>query len=236
MLSIVELCCSLGKRRVLESVSAELPDGSATLLVGANGAGKTTLLRCLSGLVPTSGGAVRWNGTETRLGGDDWKRTVGFAPDGDAVLEDLTAFEQLELAGELFGLPSSSARERADSLLAVLDLTDRRDAQAGSLSSGTRKRLALALALVHGPSVVLLDEPLNGLDVAGAFRFVELVRFLKSRGRTLVVATHEVDFLAGVADSLLELERGAVARRREAGPQAAGSERRAIRAEELPWL
>lgn len=217
-MEIVDLTVSLGDRTILDALSAEVPEGRITVLVGPNGAGKTTLLRCLSGELPADAGEVRVEGSPVVLGSDEWKAVTGIVPDSDLLFDELSVREHLELAGALFGVTSDELPTRVESLLAYSGLGDKSDLLGSELSAGMRKRLALSLSLIHDPRYFFLDEPLNTLDYSSSETFFILLRFLRSRERTVLVSGHSVPKLLEVADRVLLIEQGRVAEVAEVTP------------------
>ncbi|WP_455381266.1 ABC transporter ATP-binding protein [Salinispira pacifica] len=204
--------------RILDNVSVEFPPGTTTALIGPNGAGKTTLLRCLAGDLPFDSGEVEIEGRGQDLRSDEWRRMVGFVPDSDMLFDELTVHEQLTLAAELFGIDSAERTLRVESLLTLTGLSDRIDAPARELSAGMRKRLALGLALIHAPQILLFDEPLSTLDYASSETFFALLEFLRSVRRTVVITGHSLSALARTADRYAEMDGGRIVNCFESGP------------------
>lgn len=188
----------------LQPTDLAVEEGALLVLLGPNGAGKTTLLRLLAGLSRPSGGSLRVgsHGRDRRAR----RAAVGLVAHATFLYPALSARENLELAGRLFGVPRPS--ERADELLARLELCGAADRRVGTFSRGMGQRLAVARALVHEPRVLLLDEPFAGLD-ARAVEIVEaLLRSLHAEGRTLVLAEHDLPRAARLATRGLLLRRG----------------------------
>jgi ABC-2 type transport system ATP-binding protein len=195
---------------ILDGVTASFPAGAISLIFGPNGAGKTTLLRCLSGDLEIECGVISVEGIKVDPASEGWMRRIGVVPDADALIEDLTVREQLALAAHLFGIAGNQAGTRIDSLIRLSDLEQKRHQEASSLSAGMRKRLAVALALVHGPQVLMFDEPLNGMDYTSSETFFSLLRLLRGRGRTILISGHALPALLRVADRVVELDAGKV--------------------------
>jgi len=207
-MEISELTYTAHDRRILHGFSARFPDGQITALIGPNGAGKTTLLRCLSGELTTTGGTVNIDGRAVDTSSDDWKTVIGVVPDSDALFEELTVGEQLSLAATLFGIRDPELTIRVQSLLSLSNLTEREDSLGSELSAGMRKRLAVALALVHAPRILLFDEPLNTMDYSSSETFFRLLQYLRSAGRTVLISGHSLPALIRVSDCIVEVDKG----------------------------
>ena len=188
----------------LHPLDLELAAGETLAVLGPNGAGKSTLLRMLAGLARPSDGQLDF-GTEgaTRA---DARRHVGMIGHQTFLSPALTVRENLLLAGRLHGLPDAS--ERAERGLAALDLQAFADKRAAALSRGLAQRAGIARALVHDPSIVLLDEPFTGLDPRAADRLAARLRALPGEGRTTLMVTHDLARAAELASRALVLVRG----------------------------
>jgi heme exporter protein A len=185
-----------GHRWVLREVTMEVEQGEAVLLVGGNGAGKTTLLRVMSGLLKPNRGTIE------RFG------TVGMVAHHTMMYDALTARENLAFFARLHGLPSDG---RIDRLLELLGLTDFASERIVTFSRGMLQRLAIARALMPEPEVLLFDEPLTGLDDAASHVVLDVIEELEARRAALVIATHQLVELVGVATRVGFLVRGALA-------------------------
>jgi heme exporter protein A len=174
-----------GRVVALDGVSFSLAPGQTLAIFGPNGAGKTTLLKVLAGLIRPQAGSARVDGG---------RRAIGWIGHQSHLYGHLTVRENLLFWGSLYGLNAAGRGARAADVLARLDLSDRADQPVWSLSRGLLQRAAIAKALVHDPTVLLLDEPFTGLDLAAAEQLRALLAELRGGGgRTLVLATHNVD-------------------------------------------
>jgi ABC-2 type transport system ATP-binding protein len=162
-------------------------------LVGPDGAGKTTTMRLLVGALAPDAGHARVAGHDLGQATEAIRRQIGYVAQRFALYGDLTVAENLAFTAELFGVPRAVARQRADSLLVLTDLTQARDRLADQLSGGMRQKLALACALIHEPALLLLDEPTNGVDPVARREFWRLLTGLLARGVTIVVSTAYLD-------------------------------------------
>jgi heme exporter protein A len=180
-----------GRRRALAHVTMDLHAGELTGLFGPNGAGKSTLLSVLSTLMSPSGGSVTYGGRLGRDLGDGLRGRIGMLGHDLFLYADLTARENLEFFGRLYGLDDVATRARA--ALAAARLEDRADDRVSSFSRGMRQRLALERAILHGPRLVLLDEPFTGLDDASSVALAARLTAVRDAGAIVVMATHDFD-------------------------------------------
>jgi len=195
-----------GEVVAVRGVSFDVHGGEIFGLLGPNGAGKTTTLRMLCGLLRPDGGRVLVDGHPLGREGNHRGR-VGVCPQDLVLWQKLTCMEQLEFAGEMQGLRRGEARRRGEELLASLGLAAKARALASELSGGMQRRLNLALALVHDPEIVVLDEPGAGLDPQSRVLVREFIRGL-ARRKTIVVTTHDMDEAERLADRVGILDRG----------------------------
>ncbi|MDR0221711.1 MAG: ABC transporter ATP-binding protein [Lachnospiraceae bacterium] len=191
MIEITNLCKSFDKKPVIKEVSLRVAEAETLCLLGPSGAGKTTLIRLVSGAIRADAGEIVINGIKApsmKLYAE-----MGFMPQGDALYNDLTGFDNLLFFGGLYGLKGKALRERALELLATLGLADDKDKLAYNYSGGMRKRLSLAIALLHKPRFLLLDEPTVGIDPILRQEIWQLFHRLEEGGATLIVSTHVMD-------------------------------------------
>jgi ABC-2 type transport system ATP-binding protein len=159
-------------------------------LVGPNGAGKTTTLRILATLLVPDGGDAEIAGASVRRNPNDVRRVLGFMPDSFGVYDDMKVWEYLDFFARCYGIPAERRRRMIGDLLDLVDLGPKRDAYVQGLSRGMQQRLCLAHTLVHDPQVLLLDEPASGLDPRARVELRELLRELRSLGKTILVSSH----------------------------------------------
>ncbi len=179
------------QRTALDGLSLSVKQGELYGLVGPNGAGKTTLIRTLCGLLrPNAGEAhlLGWRVPSFRV-----QSQLGYMPQDFAVYDDLTVMQTLLFFGRLYDLSRQNIRARADELLELVQLTDRRDQRVGTLSGGMRRRVSLAVSLIHKPRLLFLDEPTAGVDPKLRRNFWDYFNQLASQDVTLVVTTHLIE-------------------------------------------
>jgi ABC-2 type transport system ATP-binding protein len=191
-------------------VSFRVAAGEVLGLLGPNGAGKSTTVRALLGLLEPSGGAIHIAAIDARRHPERVREVVGYAPEVPSLYDALSPQEHAALVGRLRGLDEAAIERRAAALFELFDLEGRASEPVRGFSKGMRQKVSLSLALLHAPRVLLLDEPLSGLD-AGAARIVkELVRGLAGRGTAILYCSHVLDVVERVCDRAIVLDSGRV--------------------------
>ncbi len=209
-LAIRDVAFRHGQREVLRQVSFEVAPGEIVGLLGPNGAGKSTLFSILSGLLRPAAGTLLLDGQEVAPGARALRARMGVVFQAPSLDAKLSASENLVMGGQLFGLSRADAKARSADLLAVAGLAPRGREAAGKLSGGMRRRLELARALVHRPSILLMDEPTIGLDAAAFAQTWQAVHALRrEEGLTVLLTTHRPDE-AEACDRLVVLAGGRV--------------------------
>jgi ABC-2 type transport system ATP-binding protein len=210
MIVVRDLTFDYPGTRALHRVSFALAAGSITALVGPNGAGKTTLLRCLAALEDPLEGVIRVDGVDAVASPREVHRRLGYLSDFFGLYDELTVEQCLRHAAAIRGVPAPREREVARAAAARLGLHDRLGVRAGALSRGLRQRLAIAQAIVHGPRVLLLDEPASGLDPEARHALADLFVRLRDEGMTLLVSSHILAELDAYSSHLLVLRQGRI--------------------------
>jgi ABC-2 type transport system ATP-binding protein len=205
------LTVKLGGRPILIDLHASL-GGRAIGLLGPNGAGKTTLLRTMLGFFPATSGTANVLGHSLEKEGKRLRSEVGYMPENDSFVADMTAVHFVRLMAELSGLPSEPALERAHETLFYVGLGEARYRKLGTFSTGMKQMVKLAQALVHGPRLLMLDEPTNGLDPPARKRMLDLVTDIRDRGETyILLSSHLLRDVESVCDEVLILKDGKIA-------------------------
>lgn len=183
--------------------------GGITGLVGANGAGKSTLLRLATGQLKPDIGRVTIRGVDSW----DWqaKRLVGYCPDNDVFYEEMTGYQFVQTMAGLCGFTARDARRRTDAVIELVGMTSRCHRVIRGYSKGMRQRIKLAQALLNDPSLLVLDEPMFGIDPIGRQEFVELFRSLAAAGKCLLISSHELEELEKLTDHVAIMARGRIA-------------------------
>lgn len=191
----------------LNDVTLDIEPG-ITGLVGHNGAGKSTLIKLLTGELHPTLGHVRIRGR--RAWSAAAKRHIGHCPDVDAFYEEMSGRAFVRTIARLHGFAARDARQRAEDVLAQVGMTDRADRPLATYSKGMRQRIKLAQALVHDPDLIVLDEPLNGVDPVGRVELIRLFRELRDRGKAILISSHHLDEMDTLADRILFICRGRI--------------------------
>jgi lipooligosaccharide transport system ATP-binding protein len=199
-----------GNGNVVSGVTFSVERGLCFGLLGPNGAGKTTVLKMIYGFLRPSEGSVLVEGLDVVRHPREVRRRLGIAPQEDVLDPDLSVTQNLLFHARYSGISAPEARRRTDELLDSMGLGDHADAALGHLSTGLRRRLVLARALLNNPAIVVLDEPTRGLDRESRRRYVDVLQEMKKRGVTLMLATHELTEAEALCDRVALMEDGRI--------------------------
>lgn len=189
-------------RVAVDDLDLTVRAGELYALLGPNGAGKTTTLRMVAGLLLPDSGTIDIGGIDALADPLAAKRVVAWLPDDPLLYDKLTPLEYLEFVAGLWGIDTSIAATRAEELLRLLDLWERRDARCESFSRGMKQKAALAGALIHDPRLLILDEPLTGLDAGAARQVKDLLAARVAAGGTVILTTHILEVAERMADRI----------------------------------
>jgi len=201
MISISHLRKNFGDLAAVDDLSLTINQGEILGLLGPNGAGKTTTIRLMCDLLESDGGEIRW---ETA---GDLSEVIGFCPQENLYWPRLSCLEQLVFLGQMHKMSAEQAHKRALELLNILGLTGKADVYAAKLSGGMQRRLNIALALIHDPPVLILDEPEAGLDPQSRMLVRDLIRSLASK-KTVIITTHNMDEAERLSDRVAIIDHG----------------------------
>lgn len=194
--------------QALQPLDLTVHTGEVFGFLGPNGAGKTTTIRMLSGVLTPSAGRIFIDGVDLVADPVESRRRVGYIPDRPYLYDKLTARETLQFVGGIYGMEAGEIRERGDSLLAEHGLLERADELVEAYSHGMKQRLVLSAALLHQPRLLIVDEPMVGLDPHGARRIKDRFREVANAGRTVFLSTHSLDTAQEVCDRVGILFKG----------------------------
>ncbi len=206
MIAVRQLRKHYGTFTAVNGIDFEVQPGEVLGLVGPNGAGKTTTLRCLAGIIAPSSGSVEICGHDIQRNGVQAKRGLAFIPDEPALFDYLTVEEHLRFISRLYGV--TDAEQRIAPLLGELELSEKRTTLPGELSRGMRQKLAIACGLLHDPKVLVLDEPLTGLDPGGMRRMRATIAARAAAGTAVILSSHLLTLVEELCTKLLVIRRG----------------------------
>src|SRR3954463_15798251 len=195
----------------VRDVNFQVPRGTVLGLLGPNGSGKSTTVGMLTGLLEPSGGTVSLNGADVRGDLLRYKRGLGYVPEEAQLYTWMSGAEYLTFCARLRGLAEADTTRRIDALLGIFGLQTDRDAAMSAYSKGMRQKILLSAALLHNPSIVILDEPCSGLDVGATLVIRSLIQRLAASGRILIYSSHELEMVEKVCSEVLILREGRVA-------------------------
>ena len=207
-LQVSGLSKRFGDKAAVNDLNLTVRAGELYALLGPNGAGKTTTLRMVTGLLKPDGGDISVFGVDLRADPAAAKRLIAWLPDEPMIYDKLTALEYLAFVAGLWGVEPGAARARAEELLRWLDLWNERDQRCESFSRGMKQKAALAGALIHEPRLLILDEPLTGLDAVAARQVKDLLQQKVRDGATVILTTHILEVAERLADRIGIIQGG----------------------------
>jgi ABC-2 type transport system ATP-binding protein len=208
IIDIRDLCFAYNAVEVLHGISFRVRRGELVGLLGPNGAGKSTTLKIVAGIHPTKQGKVHIAGFALPEQHLEAKRIIGYLPESPLVYECLSGTEFLEFMGRLQGLDEPILHARIDALLDVFELNNVRVPRISGYSKGMRQKILLSAALLHNPEVLLLDEPLSGLDVDASILIKDLLIALSTQGKTILYSSHVLDVVEKVCHRVIVVDHG----------------------------
>ena len=211
MTTIIEiegLTKKYGNLTALDNLNLTVEQGAVVGFIGPNGAGKTTTMRILTTLLKPTSGQARVAGYSVLTHPNQVRRAIGYMPDFFGVYEDMKVWEYLDFFAHCYNIPAGTRTGMIDDLLALVDLSHKKEAFVDTLSRGMKQRLCLARTLTHDPQVLILDEPASGLDPRARIEMRELLRELKNMGKTIFFSSHILSEVADICNSIAILEAG----------------------------
>ncbi|MFF2481336.1 ABC transporter ATP-binding protein [Paenibacillus sp. NPDC058071] len=210
LLEVKNVIKRYGDDLALDHISFGIQEGEVFGLLGPNGAGKTTTISILSGLRSYDGGEVKFQGKELKRNEMDIKRQLGVVPQEIALFEDLSAYENLDYFGRLYGLKGKFLKERIEEALAFTGLTDRQKSKPKGFSGGMKRRLNIACAIVHRPKLIIMDEPTVGIDPQSRNHILQSIKELNRLGSTIIYTSHYMEEVEEVCTKIAIVDRGRV--------------------------
>jgi ABC-2 type transport system ATP-binding protein len=194
----------------VRDVSFCVRPGEVVGYLGPNGAGKSTTVKILIGLLDPSEGQVLWNGQSVIDDLPAFQRRIGYVPEEPHLYPHLSGREYLQLSGRLRGIPRAILEPKIDAFLRLFSLWDDRDSPVTSYSKGMRQKILLSAGLLHNPDILILDEPMSGLDVSAGLVFRDLLKKLAAQGKTIVFSSHVLEVVERVCSRVVILNKGCV--------------------------
>jgi ABC-2 type transport system ATP-binding protein len=210
MIELRSLTKRYGSFTAVNGVDLDVPRGELFGFLGPNGAGKTTTLRIIAGILRPSSGTVRIGGIDISADPVAAKQKLGFIPDRPFIYEKLTGVEFLRFVAGLYGQSGADVERRGRELLALFDLEEWQDELVESYSHGMRQKLIISSAFVHKPEVIVVDEPMVGLDPKAARTLKDLFREYTRRGNTIMMSTHTLEVAQTLCDRIAIIQRGVI--------------------------
>ena len=197
-----------GDLTAVDGITFEVAQGEILGMVGPNGAGKTTTLRSIAGIIPPTSGAIQIAGFDLERSPIDAKRNMAFVPDDPKFFQYMTVWDHILVVSRLYGVPHG--RDKGEELLRSFDLEDRRHAFPGELSRGMKQKLGIILALLHEPKLVILDEPLTGLDPLANRSMKAYIRNTVKQGMSVVVSSHMLHLIEEICGRIILINKGRI--------------------------
>ena len=199
-----------GGQQVLQGVSLHVDEGSVTGFIGLNGAGKTTTIRIIAGLLSADSGTIRVSGREIHSGDPEYKRGLGFVLDEPLYFDWMDPWEYLRFVGLMYGLSTGESDRRSDELLEFFDLAGKRGDLIRTFSTGMKKKVSLAAAIIHKPRILILDEPFEGIDALAASSIKEALMMMVGRDMTVMITSHVLATIEKLCSHIAVIHHGKV--------------------------
>ena len=208
MIEIKDVTKSYGRQKVLQNVSFEIMEGELFGLLGPNGAGKSTLIDILTGIQSMDSGEIFINGKSIKTDKVEIRKHLGLVPQDIALLEELNAVDNLEYFGGFYGLAGAELKSQIEKLLEVAGLTDKKKEKVKNYSGGMKRRLNIAVAMLHNPSILILDEPTVGVDAQSRQHIFDYIQSLAEQGTTILYTSHYMEEIEALCKRVFILDLG----------------------------
>lgn len=210
MIELINLTKRYGNITAISNINLTIPDGQFFGFLGPNGAGKTTTIKTIVGLLKPTSGTVKVEGFDVQKDPIRAKRVVGFIPDKPFIYEKLTGREFLRFVAGLYEVNGNEVGKRIDQLLEMFELIDWKDELIESYSHGMRQKIVMSSALLHQPKVIVVDEPMVGLDPKGARQVKKIFKELCAQGTTIFMSTHTLEIAEQMCDYIAIIQKGTI--------------------------
>jgi ABC-2 type transport system ATP-binding protein len=210
IISIRHLNKNYGTKKVLSDISIDISPGQIIGYIGPNGAGKSTTVKILCGLISDFTGEVIISDIDVRKNPVEVKRLIGYIPEMAELYDVLTPMEFLRFIGSLYSLPAGETAERAENMLEAFGMAGNKDKRMDTFSKGMKQKVLIISGLLHNPEILILDEPLNGLDANSVIIVKDLLDKMASKGKTIFYCSHMMDIVEKVSDRIILINEGKV--------------------------
>jgi len=210
LIRIVDLKKSYGEKEILKGINLDIFPGQVIGYIGPNGAGKSTTVKILTGLIEDFTGTVEINGINIQKDPLAVKAFLGYVPENAELYDVLTPMEYLDFVGKLYGMEDKVIQERSLKLLAAFGLESNVNNRMDTFSKGMRQKVLLISGIIHNPQIIVLDEPLSGLDANAVIFVKELISLLAKEGKTIFYCSHMMDVVEKVSDRILLINQGSI--------------------------
>lgn len=210
VISIEDLRMSFGGEDVLKGINLEINKGQIIGYIGPNGAGKSTTIKIILGILNGYRGKVRVLGNDISDGKVDYKKKIGYVPESAEIYDNLTPYEYLTFLGEVYGMSLEKANKKAKKMMSIFGIEDEYHSRISSFSKGMKQKVLLIASLIHNPDILILDEPLSGLDANSVMIVKEVLSELASCGKTIFYSSHIMEVVEKVSDRIILLSKGQV--------------------------
>ncbi|KKO92992.1 ABC transporter [Sphingobacterium sp. Ag1] len=210
LIRIVDLKKSYGEKEILKGINLDIFPGQVIGYIGPNGAGKSTTVKILTGLIEDFTGTVAINGINIQEDPLAVKALLGYVPENAELYDVLTPVEYLDFVGKLYGMEDKVILERSLKLLAAFGLESNSNNRMDTFSKGMRQKVLLISGIIHNPQIIVLDEPLSGLDANAVIFVKELISLLAKEGKTIFYCSHMMDVVEKVSDRILLINQGSI--------------------------
>jgi ABC-2 type transport system ATP-binding protein len=210
LIQIKNLRKAYGTKPVLKGLTLDIYPGQVIGYIGPNGAGKSTTVKILTGLIPEFEGEVLVNGISMQHDPQEIKKLIGYVPENAELYDVLTPMEYLDFVGKLYNMDEDQLHTRAARMLTAFGLGNNQDDRMDTFSKGMKQKVLLISGIIHNPQIIVLDEPLSGLDANEVIMVKELITRLSQEGKTIFYCSHVMDVVEKVSDRILLINKGEI--------------------------
>lgn len=210
VIRIKDLRMNYGEDDVLKGINLEVNSGQIIGYIGPNGAGKTTTIKILLGMISQFEGSIEIFGKQISEDDIQYKKKIGYVPEGGEIYENLTGWEYLDFIGQIYDIEQGKLKLRANTLAEAFGMEGAFNDRISSYSKGMKQKLLIICAIIHNPKIIILDEPLNGLDANSVMIFKEILSRLAQAGKTIFYSSHLMDVVEKISDRIILLADGEI--------------------------